>query len=561
LQLDPAESERPKPSANAKPLPEHLKESDSSLAMTNRTDGVPQIGDSFHDPNSTEKWQEFNTAPEVTRKIAKVDLAKPDRLWHYLGKTSTEARPQYTEDLARPRHNVKSNFLDTVKPAPVPLPTFQRHTYQAPYSIKPSPIALPPQTPIQPQVQRQLQPQIQPYDRPYQYKPKAEATYRAPVYNYSPDTRKNPNSPVAHQPNVVYDHRTSQQYGQQSYANGHPHRPSHTFHQYNPAQSAPPQNAASWKAPAQSGPLLNGIDQYAAASHSLPPYPYQAPPPADTTRQLPPFPYAHSQGPAQNPGYSPPAQSVSRAKPPTPAQGAAPLANILSKPVATSNTPMYANAPPSSSAFTAHNSSSLEYITHVSKYPYLKNAYLRRAKTYISPYSQDGGFTDFGRKLTANGAPTNPVIIPRLPPTPTRSSEAPGLNYSGGVAPNLPPPRPTLQFQSADAFQRDMAKTPASYSGTPRWESMMRQISSHSGTPIASPIPRNLPPIDPQLSRPIPPKSYTPPGPYPSDLRPIHMERPKSPKRPEYSPISDTEKGTAQPQQPQIHAGETWKYS
>src|SRR5689334_21375461 len=110
LKLHPDESQRPKPSANAKPLPEHIKESDASLDITNRTDGVPDMGDPFHDPNAEQKWAEWNTAPDVTRRPAKVDFSKENRLWYYLGKPSTEARPHYTEDPAKPRNNPKSNF-------------------------------------------------------------------------------------------------------------------------------------------------------------------------------------------------------------------------------------------------------------------------------------------------------------------------------------------------------------------------------------------------------------------------------------------------------------------
>jgi hypothetical protein len=160
LKLDPEESQRPKPSANAKPLPEHLKENDASLDMSNRTDGVPEMGDPFLDPNSEHKWAEFNTAPAVTRRCAKVDLGKENRLWFYLGKTSTEARPQYTENITRPQHNPKSNFLDTVRPPPPAIQTFQHRTYPATYPIKPAPLAMPPRTPVQESM------------RPYAYKPK-----------------------------------------------------------------------------------------------------------------------------------------------------------------------------------------------------------------------------------------------------------------------------------------------------------------------------------------------------------------------------------------------------
>jgi hypothetical protein len=103
LKLHPDESQRPKPSANAKPLPEHLKENDASLDITNRTDGVPEIGDPFQDPNSEHKWAEWNTAPEVTRKIAKVDLALPRMALHRgkaaVHRKSCEAKEQPEEQL------------------------------------------------------------------------------------------------------------------------------------------------------------------------------------------------------------------------------------------------------------------------------------------------------------------------------------------------------------------------------------------------------------------------------------------------------------------------------
>ena len=104
LKLDPEESQRPKPSANAKPLPDHLKENDASLDISNRTDGVPEMGDPFLDPNAEQKWAEFNTAPEVLQKLAKVDTNNRDRFFFYLGKSSTEARAQFTDDPSNPVH-------------------------------------------------------------------------------------------------------------------------------------------------------------------------------------------------------------------------------------------------------------------------------------------------------------------------------------------------------------------------------------------------------------------------------------------------------------------------
>ncbi|KAI4649422.1 hypothetical protein J4E93_003740 [Alternaria ventricosa] len=445
LKLHPDESQRLKPSANAKPLPEHLKESDASLDITNRTDGVPEMGDPFHDPNSEHKWAEWYTAPEVTRRVARVDLSKEDRLWYYLGKPSTEARPQYTEDPAKPRNNPRSNFLETVKPPPPPVPTFHRTSYPASYPIKPAPIAVPPRTPMQYQT---------PDGRPYNYKPKelAMSSYRSPVYN--PDTRKNPNSPVAHQPNVSYDHRLpAGQQGQQPYQGYHTHRsphPSQQQQQYQPY--VPPQSYsnASWKTQSAT-PLLNGIDNLDG-------------------------------------GIAPewmPKQATPR----------------------TSGTP-----------------------------------------TSIAP-----------RPIASHGAAPSPGYYGPPPPT------------------GLPAPRPSAQFQSSDAFQREMARTTQTPEA-PKWEQMLKQLATSTGptgTPSMTahspqaPQPR-YPPSGPRssLSYDLPrsmqaSQIQTPPGP-----------PPREPQRPTPSPISDDGKGglvavsrdqkpVLPPLQPttNVHGAETWRYS
>ncbi|KAI4958509.1 hypothetical protein J4E86_004111 [Alternaria arbusti] len=563
LKLHPDESQRLKPSANAKPLPEHLKESDASLDITNRTDGVPEMGDPFHDPNSEHKWAEWYTAPEVTRRVARVDLSKEDRLWYYLGKPSTEARPQYTEDPAKPRNNPKSNFLETVKPPPPPVPTFHRTSYPASYPIKPAPIAVPPRTPMQYQT---------PDGRPYNYKPKelTMSSYRSPVYN--PDTRKNPNSPVAHQPNVSYDHRlpTGQQ-GQQPYQGYHTHRsphPSQQQQQYQPY--VPPQSYsnASWKTqPGTSVPLLNGIDKYAqpAQNNALPPYPYSQSP-----RQLPPSPYSPGAGQIAASPYGPPSHQ-SQASP----HGRASISNMLSNPTGTPKPPMYAVTPSSEIIYAAQ--SPTEYLSYVMNYPYLRNCYLRRTKTYISPYSLDGGIAPewMPKQPTPRTSGTPTSIAPR--PIASHGA-APSPGYYGPPPPTgLPAPRPSAQFQSQDAFQREMARTTQTPEA-PKWEQMLKQLATSTGptgTPSMTahspqaPQPR-YPPSGPRssLSYDLPrsmqaSQIQTPPGP-----------PPREPQRPTPSPISDDGKGglvavprdqkpVLPPLQPttNVHGVETWRYS
>jgi hypothetical protein len=567
LKLHPDESQRPKPSANAKPLPEHLKESDASLDITNRTDGVPDMGDPFHDPHAEQKWAEWNTAPEVTRRVAKVDFSKENRLWYYLGKPSTEARPQYTENPAKQRNNPKSNFLDTVKPPPPPVPAFAQRSYPASHPLKPAPITVPPRTP--------LQQQIQPAARPYSYKPKESymTSWKSPVYN--PDTRKNPNSPVAHQPNVSYDHRPpTQPYGQAPYQGYHHHRPlpqaqqqQFQYHPYVPPQA---HSDPSWKAPpANSGPILDGIDQYAHTSQSkaLPPNLYSAQLSSESPRQLPPYPWSQGAGQNTRPAYGPTVYNPVNQAP----SNQASVSNMLSNPSGTPKPPMYAIASSSSVVYAAQTPT--EYLAYVMNFPYLKNAYLRRAKTYVSPYSPGGGFTE--------------SWMPKLPKSSTPGAVTPS---SGGTtpsqpqyrgqhpAPNVPAPKPTAQFQSSDAFQRDMARTSQPIDGTPKWEQMLKQLATSTGPTNLLTSTAGAPQVpQPHYSSPSSRTSMPhemPKNTEPAQNHPSPQPQTREPQRPTPSPISDDgkemvdapsahEKPTVSPLQEThpVHGAETWRYS
>jgi hypothetical protein len=533
------------------------------------------MGDPFQDPHSEQKWAEWHTAPQVTRRTANIDFSKENRLWYYLGKPSTEARPQYTENPAKQRNNPKSNFLDTVKPPPPPVPVFAQRSYPASYPIKPAPIAMPPRTPYQHQSQSA--------SKPYNYKPKESymTTWKSPVYN--PDTRKNPNSPVAHQPNVSYDHRPpSQPYGQ-AYQGYHSHRapsqahaqpqpqpqPQYQYHPYVPPQAHSPSN---WKTqPGTPGPMANGIDRYAqplqpkatsAQPYSSQPNP-QSPPP------LPPYPYSQGSSQPARPNYSPsPYGSVGQAP-----SGRASISNMLSNPSGTPKPPMYATAPSIPVVHAAQTPT--EYLTYVMQYPYLKNAYLRRAKTYVSPYSNypGGGFTESWMPKVSN--PSTPTAIAPRPGDPM----PPQPYYHGQhqAPPSLPAPKPTAQFQSSDAFQRDMART-TQPSEAPKWEQMLKQLATSTGpTALPTPTTGSPPMIQPYYPPPVsrsgaaydlprsmqPAPNHTPPLPPPRDLR-----------RPTPSPISDDGKGVVAvptdhsnsnlpPFQvvPQGSGAETWRYA
>ncbi|KAJ4378751.1 hypothetical protein N0V86_005622 [Didymella sp. IMI 355093] len=545
LKLHPDESQRPKPSKDAQPLPEHLKENDASLDITNRTDGVPEMGDPFHDPNSEQKWAEWNTAPEVTRAVKKVDFSKENRLWYYLGKPSTEAKPQYTEDPAKPRNNPKSNFLDTVKPPPPPIPIFQRQSYPASYPIQPAPSGM-----ARPSYQQQIAPAG---GRPYTYKPKDVmiTTWKSPTYN--PDTRQNPNSPVAHQPNVTYDYRAGPQYHYPP-----PPRPLAQQQQYQP-YVPPPHNysAQGYASKAASGPLLDGIDKYAHTNQShqaLPPYPYQTPSNAQVPRQLPPYPGSSTapHGSSAQYGQTPPSH------------GRASISNMLSTPTGTPKSPMYAVTSSSSVVYAAQTPT--EYLAYVMKYPYLKNAYLRRQKTYISPYSPGGG-------IAPEWMPKPPQVASGATPTPM-SNESPGSHsYYPSPSPGSATQRPSAQFQSPDAFQRGLTQASSSSTGAPKWEQMLKQLATSTGPAATPSVTTSQTPQYPPLPRSS--TSYgmpNAPGPFQKHSPPLPQS--VEPQRPIPSPISDDGKSgvvaakpvlpppaAMQPAPGQVHSAETWRFS
>ena len=114
---DPADCHLPKASANAIPMPSSRKAKDE-LNAKRHEDEKPRKDDTFMEGYT---WAEFQLHEAHNKNQAKVDLAKEDQLWHYLGKKSTEARAQYTEDLSKPRHNPRGNYLDTIPKPPKPV--------------------------------------------------------------------------------------------------------------------------------------------------------------------------------------------------------------------------------------------------------------------------------------------------------------------------------------------------------------------------------------------------------------------------------------------------------
>jgi hypothetical protein len=125
---DPADFRLAKPSANAIPMPKSRLAKESLNTTKRLADDAPRADDIFGEGFT---WSEFK-CENIARNTSqvKVDFKKENQIWFYLGKTSTEAKAQFTEDLAKARHNPKGHFLDTI---PKPVVATPRHSYGASY--------------------------------------------------------------------------------------------------------------------------------------------------------------------------------------------------------------------------------------------------------------------------------------------------------------------------------------------------------------------------------------------------------------------------------------------
>ncbi len=138
---DPADFHLPKASANAIPMPTSRKAKEKINATKRQTEELPRADEPFVEGFT---WAEFHTYKCSNNAQAKVDFTKENQIWFYLGRYSTEARAQYTEDPKRSKHNPRSNFSDTIPRPPPPPPqprrshgfTFAAHTPAAPRPIK-----------------------------------------------------------------------------------------------------------------------------------------------------------------------------------------------------------------------------------------------------------------------------------------------------------------------------------------------------------------------------------------------------------------------------------------
>jgi hypothetical protein len=190
---EPSDLHLPKASANALPMPASQKAKDHINKTKRAAAEVPRAEEPFVEGCT---WAEFHTGQPKNPTKLKVDMFKDDQVWHYLGKPSTEAKAQYTENPARQQHNPKSNYLDSLpkekaKPATSTTATQPRRSTSAVYPTYPPGSYLAP-TAAMAKAQK-----------PYQYKPRETGKTAQPTASvqYTAQKFMPPSTPLQQQHN------------------------------------------------------------------------------------------------------------------------------------------------------------------------------------------------------------------------------------------------------------------------------------------------------------------------------------------------------------------------
>ena len=401
--LDPDDSQRPKPSSNAIPMPEGMNK--KAVSISNRQDGVPTQDQPFHD-NPDYKWHDFynmDMPPPgyLSSKIQapmrlKVNIDTPDQLYFYLGEPSTEAKCFFTEKAGSSEVAQKANFVERVQPRP-------GYGHQAPRQQ----LAARP-TPGQKQNANPYGGTIFRHEKPYAYKP------RDPMQPNNYMMAIDPQS-LANQRNFLTDSsnggRQPQQYGQPR-----PLAPQYSYQGGDTAYSPQPLR-----------PFPN--DQYYSMRTLPAAYPGQHSGFTQAVRRQ----SQGSQG-APRPGsqqanYTPNYQSVKQQQAQMKQiQAGAPIAPMMSgsmngnsaantsgpfptnpyntngsRPSSSTqdyHSPYAAPLTPATTHSTASASKSAEgpptdeaYLANLKQYPYLFKSYCRKPRVYESPYPPGGGFS------------------------------------------------------------------------------------------------------------------------------------------------------------------------
>ena len=320
------ESKQIRPSPNAKPLPPELEA--RSEEEHSHAHGPPRVDDVFVEGF---KWAEFNSH-HITKNPAqiKVDIEKPNQLWYYLGRQSTDLRSSFTEDPAKKRVNSSADFLLSVKPKYVP---------QIPATTAPPSNA------------------VRPYPTQYNSTPTnarpLTAPYTSPTYRLPPSS-----TPLANTPGYYPAQRPNPYLQNLPYTGNYnpAPRPPLTTKQYSPSTGQFSTPTSTTIGQQMRRPSVNAI----SPSGSSP----------------------SAQSPSMGKFSARPTSSSSRST--------APTGSIL--------TPNTSATSPTSvkTEYRSEYSPFIDYVEHLKKYPYLKDSWLRKPKSYTTPYtiSRDNGFTD-----------------------------------------------------------------------------------------------------------------------------------------------------------------------
>jgi hypothetical protein len=429
LVFDPINSQLPVPSENAKPLPPELARKSRTTTEDPSINEGPKPTDLFCDSDSF-RWEEFDTRKAFRNHAqVKIDLSKPERLWFYLGKNSTEAKAQYTGDLNKPTNDSNANFiervrLDTLRAVPPPV---QRKPYVNPYAASNQQVI------------------NAAHGASYSnQQPRPQTSYQSST----PATRERPYSgkyaitdPVRRQndqiypefqykPRVIVDAqslRNQQEFQNSASVQSGNHNHDISAHQYS-AYRAPQASMAPM------APMMSGLPQRPQPFKGTPEYRvrqeldnprrghadvFQRPP----SHQLP-----QTQGRGQTTYPSHP-QSQQTRPPPQPlsyARPQAPVANMMG-PAPRATTPTTTHNPlsrppspqrrPSESSLTVASPTptapqvELKGVSHLpvsEKYTYLHDAEKARPQVYQSPYAPGGGFTEAWMPCPAAAFKTRP---------------------------------------------------------------------------------------------------------------------------------------------------------
>lgn len=412
LVFDPVNSQLPCPSDNAKPLPRELARKSRTSAGDPAVNEGPKPNEMFCDSDSF-RWEEFETR-KVFHNPAQVniDIDKPKKLWFYLGKHSTEAKAQYTGDLAVQHNDPSANFLESVRIASVAAAAaaqpIQRKSLSASY-----PTAFANQHAVnaarlnyQPQYANmrttaQANAPIQ-KERPYHGK-YAITDPVHPDYKYKPRQVgwRTDSQSLDNQKDFIRtgldESRIYDNYGTAQQFQGHQ------------TSQAPMDSVAP------TAPMMSTHSKIPQAFHGTPEYrPRNVSTgslyPTSTHNFQRPAPYQQPHRPQQQAPYSqqqicPTPLQTSYTRPQAPVanmMGSAPKAIIptnehtpFNEPPSAARQPSTLSVPPTPTASGAPSPElkGVSYLRISEKYTYLHEAEKARPRVYQSPYANDGGFT------------------------------------------------------------------------------------------------------------------------------------------------------------------------